>query len=253
MPLLGTFGSASGLGYGSRRGGKGPVSITAFTLGGGGGSSGGVGGQYYGSGGAGGVGRETIFDLDPGSSVSISIGAGGARAPGQNPGSPGGSTTFTSATTATGGNGSTTSRTGASNADFNGGVINSGLNTGGGAGAGANGSGGTGGAGVIKTYVGSPTYYGGGGGGGINGSGGAGGGGPGAFRPPGVGNGTNGLGGGAGGADSQGGNIGGSGRAIMVIPTKDYTGSVTGSPTVNTVGTNTVVQWTGAGSYTYNI
>jgi hypothetical protein len=34
------------------------------------------------------------------------------------------------------------------------------------------------------------------------------------------------------------------------MPTKNYTGTTTGSPTVTTDGTNTVVKFTGSGSYT---
>ncbi len=61
--------------------------------------------------------------------------------------------------------------------------------------------------------------------------------------------------GGGGGADSnttseqQGGN-GGSGVIILRIPTANYSGTTTGSPTVTTDGDYTVVKFTGSGTYT---
>ena len=56
-------------------------------------------------------------------------------------------------------------------------------------------------------------------------------------------------GGGAGGGVS-GGN-GGSGVIILSVPTANYTGTVTGSPTVTTSGSNTIIKFTATtGSYT---
>ena len=61
-------------------------------------------------------------------------------------------------------------------------------------------------------------------------------------------------GGGAGGAppdpaDTDGG-AGGSGVVILKIPTANYTGTVTGSPTVTTSGDYRIVKFTGTGNYT---
>jgi hypothetical protein len=37
---------------------------------------------------------------------------------------------------------------------------------------------------------------------------------------------------------------------IISIPTAFYSGTTTGSPTVTTSGTNTILKYTGSGSYT---
>jgi hypothetical protein len=136
---------------------------------------------------------------------------------------------------------------------------------GGGAGAvGANGdgdvAGGDGGNGSQSSITGTATYYAGGGGGGFGyaggtgtaGSGGLGGGGNGGGS--GIGdNGTANTGGGAGGSHGDPGSIGasgGSGVVIIRVATADYSGTTTGSPTVTTDGTDTVIKFTGDGSYT---
>jgi len=51
-------------------------------------------------------------------------------------------------------------------------------------------------------------------------------------------------GGGGGGGNSSNGGNGGSGVVILSIPTSNYTGLVTGSPTVTTSGSNTIVKFT---------
>jgi hypothetical protein len=132
---------------------------------------------------------------------------------------------------------------------------------GGGAGAvGGNGSGttgGTGGVGVANSITGSSTFYAGGGGGngytGTAGGGGNGGGGAGNVNSNGVA-GTANTGGGGGGTDSRpgpnsGGN-GGKGVVILSVPTANYSSTTTGSPTVTTSGSNTIIKFTGTGSYT---
>jgi hypothetical protein len=43
---------------------------------------------------------------------------------------------------------------------------------------------------------------------------------------------------------------GGSGIVILSIKKSNYTGITTGSPTVTTVGSNIVLQFTGSGTYT---
>ena len=125
---------------------------------------------------------------------------------------------------------------------------------GGGAGAaGGNGSGspfvgGSGGNGLSYSITGSSTAYAGGGGGntngGTDGQGGSGGGGGGPDYSPHTGTANTGGGGGANSAN------GGSGVVIIRLPTALYTGTTSGSPTVTTTGSDTVIKFTGSGSYT---
>ena len=139
---------------------------------------------------------------------------------------------------------------------------NTGAGGGGGAGAvGGNGStgvGGNGGNGTANSITGSSVTYAGGGGGGAGygpdgtgGTGGTGGGGNGSGSGQGTA-GTANTGGGAGG--SEGGTVtavnGGSGVVILRVATANYSGTTTGSPTVTTDGTDTVIKFTGSGSYT---
>jgi hypothetical protein len=62
------------------------------------------------------------------------------------------------------------------------------------------------------------------------------------------------LGGGGGGAGGDSaarvGGAGGSGVVIFSVSTIEYTGFVTGSPTVTTSGANTIIKFTSSGSYT---
>jgi hypothetical protein len=150
----------------------------------------------------------------------------------------------------------------------NGGGGDAGGNTfaGGGGGAGAVGgdhneptSAGNGGNGLQNSITGSATYYAGGGGGGSGYAGGAPGGSTGGLGgggdgkgPNGVGdNGTANTGGGAGGSRGTFGVAsGGSGVVILRLPTSVYSGTTTGSPTVSVDGTDTVLTFTGSGSYT---
>jgi hypothetical protein len=141
---------------------------------------------------------------------------------------------------------------------------------GGGGGAGGNGvdassgQSGAGGIGLQSAITGTSSYYAGGGGGAAwaasgttyaaAAAGGNGGGGSGGTSGVG-GNATSNSGGGGGGgaqinySSNYGGN-GGSGVVILSIPTAKYTGTVTGSPTVTTSGSNTIVKFTASGSYT---
>ena len=133
----------------------------------------------------------------------------------------------------------------------------------GGGGAGASGgtgspqtTGGNGGSGLVSSITGSSiTYAGGGGGssyGGTFGTGGSGGGGNGGNSSTTAGAGSANTGGGGGGAsnfDSLVG-AGGSGVVILSIPTSWYSGTTTGSPTVTTSGSNTIITFTSSGSYT---
>jgi len=136
---------------------------------------------------------------------------------------------------------------------------------GGGGGAGAVGSAGTtpsggdGGNGLANSITGSAVTYAGGGGSSSDpafpaGDGGTGGGGDGAqHSAPGrnATSGTDGLGGGGGcGLNSRTAGTGGDGVVILRVATSDYSGTTTGSPTVTTDGSDTVIKFTASGSYT---
>lgn len=100
---------------------------------------------------------------------------------------------------------------------------------------------------VVSTSV----YFAGGGGGvsnagGTAGTGGNGGGGNGALAGSGATSGSANTGGGGGGAGTSG----GSGVVIISVPTSNYSGITTGSPTVLVNGTNTVLIFKSSGSYT---
>jgi len=57
-------------------------------------------------------------------------------------------------------------------------------------------------------------------------------------------------GGGAAGGGSATSGAGGSGVVILRIATADYSETITGSPTVSTSGSDTILKFTGSGSYT---
>ena len=115
---------------------------------------------------------------------------------------------------------------------------------------------GNGGDGVQSSITGSATYRAGGGGGGtfssaLFGSGGLGGGGNGAgatSNNPGTVN----TGGGGGGSSDNGASQGngGSGVVIFRLPTAQYSGTTTGSPTITTSGSDTIIKFTSSGTYT---
>ena len=136
---------------------------------------------------------------------------------------------------------------------------------GGGAGAvGGTGSSGTaadGGAGTASSITGSSVTRAGGGGGGARsdgsaGSGGSGGGGNASSTSSNASAATvNTGGGGGGGGRNNGGNMGdsgagGKGVVILSVPTANYSGTTSGSPTVTTSGSNTIMQFNSSGSYT---
>jgi hypothetical protein len=148
-------------------------------------------------------------------------------------------------------------------------------NQGGGGGGGSGAVGGTpsvstagvGGIGSSSSITGSSVYYaGGGGGGGGNpavdngGAGGNGGGGAGGGQNTSAngvagtvntgGGGGGGAGGGSGGTINGNGGNGGKGVVILSVPTGSYSGISTGSPTITTSGSNTILKFTGTGSYT---
>jgi hypothetical protein len=170
----------------------------------------------------------------------------------------GGGGTDTGGTAGSGGAGTS----GQGNAGAAGTVINTVSTGGGGGGAGAAGAvgtngahGGQGGIGVQSSITGSAVYYSGGGSGGgsLSTTGGSGGGGTGGAASSNGGAGTANTGGGGGGGGNTspdtGGN-GGSGVVIISVPTSAYSGTTTGSPTVTTSGSNTIIKFTASGSYT---
>ena len=127
------------------------------------------------------------------------------------------------------------------------------------------GTGGAGGAGTASSITGSSVTRAGGGGGGLNaapsvgGAGGSGGGGAGSVGTAAGSAGTvnTGSGGGGGGGATQpdgseggDGGAGGKGVVILSLPTASYSSTTTGSPTVSTSGSNTILIFTGSGSYT---
>ena len=118
-------------------------------------------------------------------------------------------------------------------------------------------NGGAGGNGTSNSITGSSVTRSGGGGGGARGTGGSGGSGGGGAGGGGVNNGSNaspansGSGGGGGGGDTDTtGGSGSSGIVILSMLTSKYSGTTTGSPTVATSGSNTILSFTGSGSYT---
>ena len=141
------------------------------------------------------------------------------------------------------------------------GSANYGMGGGGGAGAaggaGSTSSGGSGGVGVSNSITGSAVFYAGGGGGSIFSSGtvGPGGNGGGGDGSTGAGSqGTDGLGGGGGGSERAGGanagGDGGNGVVILSMPSSNFSGTTTGSPSEATSGSNKILTFTGSGSYT---
>jgi len=132
---------------------------------------------------------------------------------------------------------------------------------GGGGGAGAVGvdgsgsAGGNGGAGLASSITGSSVTRAGGGGGATDsptaGSGGSGGGGAAATSGNAVA-GTVNTGSGGGACEESGpiSGAGGKGVVILSVPTAKYSATSTGSPTVTTSGSNTILQFNGSGSYT---
>jgi hypothetical protein len=219
--------------------------------------AGGAGSSSIGTGASGansvlsGTGITTVTSIGGGGGGHPSATTGGSGGSG---GGAGGSGAVGSGTVGQGNNGGTSTST----------TPNYGQGGGGGAGAvGGNGTttaGGAGGAGTASSITGSSVTRAGGGGGGTfqggtRGTGGSGGGGNAGNNPAGNGfGGTINSGGGGGGASSNGGiqsgGSGGSGIIILSVPTINYSGTTTGSPTVTTSGSNTILQFTASGSYT---
>jgi hypothetical protein len=191
--------------------------------------------------------------------TSIAGGGGGRDGVNSGAGRSGGSGSGAGGGGATGG----VAGSGTANQGFNGGTANNqapnyGSGGGGGAGAvGANGTsstGGNGGNGVASTITGSSITRTGGGGGASYGEGGAGtGGSGGGGNANSAGNATAGTvntGSGGGGSYSGNSGAGGSGVVILRMLTSKYSGTTSGSPTVSTDGTDTILIYNASGSYT---
>jgi hypothetical protein len=225
---VGTFssGNQTPSGSDSSISGSGLTTITSAG-GGGGGTESNFNGSNGGSGGGGAGSATTGFTAGSGNTPSTSPSQGNAGGDGV---STGGTTTLA----AGGGGGGSASGT-----------------------AGTLSNGGAGGAGTASSITGSSVTRAGGGGGsvssGTSGSGGTGGGGAGVNSGANGGDGTVNTGGGAGGTSQNGtyrGGTGGKGVVILSIPTAKYSSTSTGSPTVTTSGSNTILQFNGSGSYT---
>jgi hypothetical protein len=238
---------------------QGSYTITYLAVGGGGGG----GGGYTGGGGGGGQMTASTTPAIPGTTVlTITVGGGGAASAAGSP------SIITGIGQGIGGGAGVYETGGTSGNGYAGGTITPGGygNAGGGGGAGGNGSngyfvpagvseggyGGTGGVGAETLITGtSQTLAGGGGGGGQNyGGGGQNGGGKGSgglADPTGTAGTVNtGGGGGGGGGPAY---SGGSGVVYLSMPTIYYTGVFTGAPTVTTSGSNTILKYTGSGTY----
>jgi len=257
---------------------------------GGGGGAGGYRNSYSTEPSGGGASSESSISLSTGSVYTITVGGGGADQPdGLSFGQPGNNSSIVgegvSITSVGGGGGGTGNDTydpgldggsgggaarnagpgaglGTANQGYFGGAAGGSTDCGGGGGSGEAGDtdgAGEGGDGLSSSITGSATNRGGGGGahlGGSRGLGGDGGGGNGGADPgtPGATPGVSNTGGGGGGAAGTGPNLvgqgGGSGVVILRMPTANYTGTTTGSPTVGTDGTDTILTFTASGSYT---
>jgi len=198
-----------------------------------------------------GSGFTTVTSIGGGGGSADTQGAGNAGGSGGG-GTQGGSSAGGAGTVGQGNNGGSAT---ASAPDY-------GSAGGGGAGAvggNSNNVAGDGGVGLQSSITGTATYYAGGGGGsseetatggaGGNGGGGASGdnGSPGEASTPGTAN----TGGGGGGANqTQASGAGGSGVVILRVLTDAYSGTSSGSPTVTTDGSHTVIKFTGNGTYT---
>jgi hypothetical protein len=250
--------------------------------GGGGGGAGGYRNSFSTETSGGGASSEASALLSVGTSYTVTVGAGGAAVGNNdtNNGNSGNNSVFGSITSIAGGGGAQTGIAGGSggggSAGNAGGAGTSGQGFAGGTGAGSGtsrSSGGGGGASAVGANASSSvngnggdglassitasavTRGGGGGGGSYNtgytlGQGGSGGGGNAAAD--GGNSGTANTGGGGSGGTGTSGNsgAGGSGVVILRIATANYSGTTSGSPTVSTSGTDTILVYNASGSYT---
>jgi len=260
-------------------------SVSYLIVAGGGGGGGNNGG---GGGGAGGLLTSTTT-FETNTVYTITVGAGGnGGSSGSNNGTNGSNSSITGLTASVGGGGGSygggSTVSGNSGGSGGGGGSTGGTSAGGsgtvgqgnagGTATNTNGGGGGGGAGAVggddggentagiggngtaSSITGSSvTYAGGGGSGNEGGSGGAGGTGGGGTGKSNTGTGgtagtANTGGGGGGAAGTSAGLNGGSGVVILSIPTASYSGTSTGSPTITTSGSNTILKFTSTGTYT---
>jgi hypothetical protein len=237
---------------------QGSYTITYVIVGGGGG---GQNGGFTGAGGGGQFVTSTTPAIPATTVLTITIGAGGAAQ------TIGSATLIVGVGSAIGGSpgydaggGTSASHGGASGNGYAG---SQGLGSAGGGGSGGATSSNNGGVGTQTLISGTSVYYAGGGGGGSAGGGAAGagsgtnGGGNGGWAttsadvPPDPGSpNTGGGGGGAALNFPHSGGQGGSGIVVLSMPTVNYTGVFTGSPAVTTTGSNTILTYTGSGTYT---
>ena len=272
----GAGGSTGASGGGGGGAGAGGFRTSTQTLSGGAtytvtvGGGGSVGTASDGTDGQGGNGGNSSIS-GSGITTITSTGGGGGGAAGANNGAgqagkSGGSGGGTGAYgTNVGGSGNTPSTS--PSQGNNGGHMSGNFYNGGGGGGGANAVGGNvttnlnagaGGNGTASSITGSSVTYGGGGGGGVTASnpttpiaGGTGGGGFGGIQSgAGAADGSANTGGGGGGSYQNSAGAGGSGVVILSVPTANYSGTTTGSPTVTTSGSDTIIKFTGSGSYT---
>lgn len=214
------------------------------------------GGNNIGGGGGAGQVTSSSATVTPGTVYTITVGAGGGVATNGSNSSVSGLVTATGGTRGGDGrgiDGNNGGYGGASGNGFGGGGQTYGAAGGGGGASGGGGGGygsgpwygGGGGPGLASSITGSSVTYGGGGGGaGQNGNGGGGSGGGGSGGP-----GSANTGGGGGGGWG-GGSAGGSGVVILSMPTANYSGVTTGTPTISTSGSNTILKFTASGTYT---
>jgi hypothetical protein len=203
------------------------------------------------SAGGGGAGGEVSSSPNHNGLSGGSGGGGGSIGPTPSTGTGGtGNTPSTSPSQGNNGGTGTTDAITYRSGGGGGGASTSGAN----GGTGGPSAGGNGGTGTASSITGSSVTYAGGGGGASNGlgygTGGAGGGGTAGTSGS---NATANLGGGGGGASNGSPattGAGGKGVVILSVPTAKYSATSTGSPTVTTSGSNTILKFTGSGSYT---
>ena len=261
---VGGIGSGSGGGAGGYRTSTQSVNIgtvITVTVGdGGAGGSGNNNGVQGSSSSISGSGLTTITSAGGGLGVKGPDGLTGGSG-----GSGGGGGFKNTAGTSTGGPGNTPSTSPSQGNNGGSGNVNDNSPYAGGGGGGAGGvggnavvapggNGGNGGVGTASSITGSSVGRAGGGGGGAQATGGTGvnGGGAGGDTVSGTSGtaNTGGGGGGGGGSATTNGGSGGKGVVILSVPTASYSGTSTGSPTVTTSGSNTILQFNGDGSYT---
>ena len=225
---VGAGGSYGSSGAAGTNGGNSVFGSITSTGGGGGGSTGSTSGRDGVSGGAGGGG----------SKYGGTIGSAGAGTSSQGKG--GGTHSPTHWSAGGGGGASQIGGTGTQSTDYNG-------------------VSGDGGDGLSSSITGSSITRAGGGGGGnyengpytsTPGAGGAGGGGAGGDGIPGTAGTTNTGGGGGGSGEYDQAASGGSGVVVLRMATSSYSGTTTGSPSVSTSGSDTILTYNGSGSYT---